>query len=330
MQRLMVIGLAGIMLLTGCLPQLQQMQTRPYPRDALEGVENLFLAATKLVLVHPVAFVKNGQPNPEAVALATSIFADLEQAAKDLPVVLDEYMETLDPREAGLVERACHELVNLLINDLQLDAECTETSSEDMHLDDTGENAGSPEDLLTDVHITNLMRLGNETLQLIRAIEVTGADAATPHDQVVGHVLRMQLLNAGRPARMMGYLINSTPVHEVWIGSSERHDFGFTLSLADLKPLYDLHIEPFITGTDYSWQNDKFNKISNLNDAVREMLENAIIGSWEAVDEGEETVEYDFYEVSALQVYNLSVELHEALEALKNEAKNQLETGAGS
>ncbi len=321
MQRLVVIGLAGMLLLTGCLPQPEQEAVRPYPRDTLEGVENLLMAATKLVLVHPLATAEEGQSNPEAKALATSIFAELEQAAKNLPMILDEYREILDPREAGLVDRACRDLVSLLNTSMQLDAECTETRTEDMYLESAGENAKNPEGLIADVHIAGLMRVTNEALNLVRAIEATGAEAATPYDQIVGRTVRMQVLNAGRPARLMHQLIRSMPIHDAWIVSSERQSYGFALSLADLKPLFDLHERSITSEADYSWTNNKFDKVSDLDSAVVEKLENAYIGSWEAIDEGEETVDYEFYEVSALQVYNLSVELHEALEALKSDTK---------
>lgn len=328
MQRLVIVGLAGILLLTGCLPQSQQGEVRPYPRDTLEGVESLLMAATKLVLVHPLATAEEGQSNPEAKALATSIFEELAQASKNLPVILDGYREILDPREAGLVDRACRGLVSLLNTSMQLDAECTETRTEDMHLEDAGENSENPEDLIADVHIADLMRVTNEALKLVRAIEATGAEAATPYDQIVARTVRMQVLNAGRPARLMHQLIRSMPVHDAWIVSSERQSYGFVLSMADLKPLYDLHEHSITSGSDHSWRNNKFDKVSDLDSAVVEKLENAYIGSWEAIDEGEETVDYDFYEVSALQVYNLSVELHEALEALKSDTKTYIKTNA--
>lgn len=324
MFRFVVLGLAGILLLAGCLPETKE-ETRAYPRETIEVADAVLSAANKLVLIQPFTSAENPKPFPEAKTLALSIFTELEQATKAMVPVVEAYEQTLTSREARLIRSKHNDLLSRLSEDMHIEAIEPNVNSNNMSLGNPNEQPATPGEILADVHIAKLARIANQALRLYIAIEATAIEVATPYDRMIGLMARMQMLNAVRPGRLMSPLIQSRPAPDPFIAMSERQSYGFGLFYAEIEPFNSLYHDTISPDSSPFKVFSKLERVSELDDAVNEKLTNAYVASLDAVEDGEDMIDYELYEVSALQIYNLSVELHEAIEELKQDAKNYLQ-----
>lgn len=321
MQRQVIIGLAGLVLLTACLPQLQQ-DDDPYPREALEATESLLMATNKLALIHPMVSVEDHPHNEEAKSLATSLYFEMEDAAKTMAPVVEHYGQSQPLSEQLMINFALQKLLSGLSESFYIKTAQSGLSSLSMSLPNPMHSSDAT---VADFHAGQFVDISNRALGVLRAIEVTAVNNETPHDRIVSLLIRIQSFSAARSGALIQNVLHSQPVDDIELATADKYSLGVTFMHSELEPLQTIYGKTAPPESSSSLANRRLAEVMEINDMFVGQLYEAYDLSVEAVEYNEKTVDFESYEISALQLYNWLIEFHETIEVLKADAKAQLQ-----
>ncbi|MBO6505178.1 MAG: hypothetical protein JJ850_10335 [Kordiimonadaceae bacterium] len=316
MPRLMVIGLAGIMLLTGCLPQLQEKHA-PYPHEVLSATRAVIDAANQLTLIHPFLRSENHLPSPKVRDRANIAFATLEEASVQLVPLVETYMESVQFPRSAPIDAALSELTGHLQSRLGIRAKRKVEDTGSMALPEPGSGPSISNFELDEVRSRTVYQTANLALQLMLVVEANALNSEQPHDRMISLVTKIQTSNAVRSIAALNALIGAELVNFTASSSADGHRFIIATLFAELKPIYQVFGEKDSTSLFPSLDSEQIDTLISMDEEIAMRLFEIFDLSLEAEEEGRETVDYAEWEITPIGFYNRLVAFDEALEAFK-------------
>lgn len=348
MQRLMVIGLAGILALAGPSAWAQEEApteveapagTEPllvsnelvYPKEIISAQDELLISLSKFAIVHPLVASKNEEPVEQAVALANKIHQDITDTANQLHPLMQKHLLKTGPDEDEL-EKAYEAWASALSTQLGIQLPVPKPEPNDSMLLPSGDQS-SPSKINgpSDIDRRDVREVINSTQHLRQVTILQAFEARSPHNRMAELAIDVLVNHGVQSGVAMQTLISKKPM--------DGNDQAILMGLTTLN---NSAIQELSILTDFDWKYARLPSVADIaagspdkrltnvlydfEDELYAIIDTSII----AIEDGD-TSDLE-YEYSVVEYYNMFVLIQQGIEAyynevLKNDAMEALYSG---